>query len=100
MTFWPDLQDITIADFEARRQSAVKLVADGESMPLEIAEISPMGKSERAGGAFSVVLRGPREPVVDQATHHLVFDGDGPIDLFLVPVGEDASGMLYEAVFT
>ncbi|WP_306025746.1 DUF6916 family protein [Oceaniradius stylonematis] len=100
MTSWPDMQDITIADFEARRQSAVKLVAEGESMPLEIAEINPMGQSQREGGAFSVVLRGPREPVVDQATHHLVFEDDGPIDLFLVPVGEDALGMLYEAVFT
>lgn len=96
----PALDKLTIADFEARRQDAVTLEADGETMALSIAEISAIGRSERDGGAFSVVFRGPAEPAVDQAIHRLAFGDGDRVELFLVPLGPDADGMLYEAVFT
>lgn len=95
-----EIDRLTSADFEARRDRPVTLRAGGESMTLTIAEINPIGASPREGGAFSVVFSGPTEPVVDQAIHTLTFGADERADIFLVPLGPDGEGMLYEAVFT
>lgn len=48
---------------------------------------------------FSLVFRGPGAPWLPQATHRLVHPELGELDLFLVPLGPDAEGMRYEAVF-
>ena len=57
---------------------------------------------ESAGGRvpFSLVFRGPLQPVLPQRTYRVEHDGIGEFDLFLVPIGLDAEGMRYEAVFT
>ncbi|WP_037545938.1 DUF6916 family protein [Stappia stellulata] len=94
-----DLSAATMADFEACRDKPIRLTLDGESMPLTIAEIAPVGGPERDGGAFSVVFRGPVEPVVEQAIHQIEIEGTGETALFIVPLGPDGEGMLYEAVF-
>ncbi|GGE88775.1 hypothetical protein H1W37_13350 [Stappia taiwanensis] len=99
MNDWPALEILTMEDFETRRHRKLHLAAGGETMPLEITEITKMGQSQRNGGAFSVVFRGPSEPVVDQGVHCLEFEGMKPLEIFLVPVGEDDGGRLYEAVF-
>ena len=99
MTPLTDLSTLTADDFISRRGRPVRVIAGDEAMPLEIADINAMGQSERPGGAFSVLFRGPKSPVIDQAMHQVEFDTEPPIGLFLVPVGEDDSGILYEAVF-
>jgi hypothetical protein len=48
---------------------------------------------------FSLVLRGPREPALPQATYALRHPRLGTIELFLVPIGQDAQGLRYEALF-
>jgi len=48
---------------------------------------------------FSLVLRGPRSPMLPQATYALRHPRLGPIALFLVPVGQDAKATRYEATF-
>ena len=63
------------------------------------------GGSEGSGAAggrvpFSLVFRGPLQPVLPQRTYRVEHDGIGEFDLFLVPIGLDAEGMRYEAVFT
>ncbi len=95
-----EIDRLTSEHFEARRNGPVTLEAGGETMALTIAEINAMGTSSREGGAFSVVFRGPRGPVVEQAIHRLTFGADERADIFLVPLGPDGDGMLYEAVFT
>ncbi|WP_428699390.1 DUF6916 family protein [Stappia sp.] len=94
-----DLATATMADFEACKDKPVRLTAGGESMDLAITEVTAVSGPERPGGAFSVVFRGPREPVVEQAIHHIVVEGHGEAEIFLVPLGPDRDGMLYEAVF-
>ncbi|SDU48320.1 hypothetical protein [Stappia sp. ES.058] len=94
-----DLSTATMADFEACRDKPIRLTCDGESMSLTIAEIAPVSGPEREGGAFSVVFKGPAEPVVEQAIHQIEIEGAGETALFIVPLGPDGEGMLYEAVF-
>jgi hypothetical protein len=40
------------------------------------------------------------QPVLPQRIYHLEHPEVGGFDLFLVPVGPNAQGMQYEAVFT
>ena len=51
------------------------------------------------GAPFSVVLRGPREPLLPQATHALLHPSLGRVDVFLVPIAQDAQAARYEATF-
>jgi hypothetical protein len=48
---------------------------------------------------FSLVLRGPRTPLLPQATYPLRHPRLGTIELFLVPLGQDAQATRYEALF-
>ena len=48
---------------------------------------------------FSLVLRGPRAPLLPQATYALVHPRLGTIEVFLVPIGQDALCTRYEATF-
>ena len=60
--------------------------------------------------AFSLLWRGPREPLLAQGIYTLAAPAEsealGRLDLFLVPLGPDGGsagedqGLLYEAVFT
>lgn len=48
---------------------------------------------------FSVLWRGPSTPILPQQIYRLEHEELGVFDLFLVPIGPDAHGMRYEAVF-
>lgn len=48
---------------------------------------------------FSVVLRGPRAPMLRQATYAVRHPSLGRLELFLVPLGPDAQGPRYEVTF-
>ncbi len=48
---------------------------------------------------FRLLFRGPGEPVLSQHTHRLGHPALGVLEIFLVPVGRDAQGTSYEAIF-
>ncbi len=58
------------------------------------------GRSNEQVEQFSLIFRGPPEPCLAQQTYELQHSAMGTFDLFLVPVGADADGMTYEAVFS
>jgi hypothetical protein len=47
---------------------------------------------------FSLLFKGP-EPVLPQRTWALENETLGRLDIFLVPIGADADGVRYEAIF-
>ena len=49
---------------------------------------------------FSLVFRGPNTDTPVQKVYMLQLAELGQLELFLVPIGPDETGMLYEAVFT
>ncbi len=69
---------------------------------------TPLGAPPAAGTgltrqAFSLVWRGPAQPILPQAIYQLRHPAlSAPLDVFLVPLGPDnsAQGIRYEAVFT
>ncbi len=48
---------------------------------------------------FTLIFHGPGQNFLPQGIHKLQHSELGEIDLFLVPVGQDAQGFQYEAVF-
>lgn len=82
-------------------------LGDAESLELRLAEAkvigSPSAKRWAEGGRrapFSLLFRGRSDAVLPQQTYRVEHDGIGGLDIFLVPLGPDAEGMRYEAVFT
>ena len=49
---------------------------------------------------FSLLFRGPLEPVLPQHLYSLANDHIGIVEIFIVPIGPDDEGMRYEAVFS
>ncbi len=70
-------------------------------LPLELVDVTGMGvKAGAVREPYSLVFRGPAEPVLAQQIWHLSHPQMGVLEIFLVPIGPDSQGMCYEAVFT
>jgi hypothetical protein len=97
---------LTFDLFEGRVGEQFEVSADGVApVPMELAEAT---ESTEPGGTgpqgqerlqFSLVFRGPLEPVLPQAIYGLDHDALGHLDLFLVPIGAAAGAMRYQAAF-
>ena len=79
----------------------------GLALPLELAEARSLASAgtaaegrRRAREPFSIVFKGPAAPVLPQRIYRLEHARLGALDLFLVPIGPGAGGLLYEAIFT
>jgi hypothetical protein len=95
-----DLGDVTLETFEPH-VGDVFTIAD-EPVSIELVLHSALALGEWPGGRqpFSLTFRGPLEPPLAQAIYALEHAELGVLEIFVVPIGQDASGTLYEAVFT
>lgn len=103
------LDKLTIDDFEKRIGETFQVTPqDGEPFELELrrADASPYGEQEgeeaqkaRERKPFSVEFHSRRNEHVPQQIFAVKHDDMGEFDLFLVPLGPDAEGHRYEAVF-
>lgn len=79
-------------------------LSSGETLQLSLDELKPLGHGVPGGREpFALLFRHaplPRNAHLPQSIYHLHHAALGPIELFLVPLGPDAQGMRYEAVFT
>ena len=75
---------------------------DGGTTAVELVLESVATAGAWPGGRepFSLVFRGPREPLLPQAIYALRHAGLGALEIFLVPIARDADGGRYEAIFT
>ena len=97
------LEDFTPATFSELVGEPFRLLLDdGSALELELVSVTPA--PTHPGGArtrepFSIVFRGPMEPVLPQRIYQFENERLGALELFVVPIGPDESGMQYEAVF-
>lgn len=79
----------------------VFLIHCGGAEPLEaeLASVVGSGGEGSDGRPFSVVFRGPEDASLSQGIHRVEHEVIGGFELFLVPIGPDGGGLLYEAVF-
>ena len=59
----------------------------------------PSAEDEASGRPFSLLFRGPTELLLTQGMHDLQHPTHPLPGVFLVPIGPDEEGSLYEAVF-
>ena len=78
------------------------LCDDGSILDLELVAFTPgpvLRDDAHARASFSIVFRGPLEPVLPQRIYRFEHDELGSFELFIVPIGPDETGMQYQAVF-
>ena len=76
----------------------------GAGAPLKLELVEATAAKQSSVGSrrtpFSLLFRGPRQPVLPQKIYPLEHDRLGRLEIFLVPLGPEGAGMCYEAVFT
>ncbi len=95
------LEKLRVEDFSARVGETFRLdPGDGGALDLELAEARGERGDSNHRQPFSLVFRGPTEPVLAQQVWRLEHVDLGVLEIFLVPIGGDGTGMRYEAVFS
>jgi hypothetical protein len=95
-----DLGDATLETFEPRVGEAFTIGAEPAGTALVLHSALKLGEWPGGRQPFSLTFRGPIEPVLAQAIYRLEHAELGALEIFIVPIGNDAAGTLYEAVFT
>jgi hypothetical protein len=98
--------DLSAETFRPRIGGTFRLELEDGEVELELIEVEEGGteatKAADAAGLrqpFSVVFRGPVEPLLPQRTYSVTQEEIGSFPLFIVPIGQDAAGTQYQAVF-
>jgi uncharacterized protein DUF6916 len=73
-------------------------VAPATFLPFELVEVE-RGPTHPRAISFSLLFRGPADPVYAQRLYHMTHAALGDMDFFLVPLGRDEKGVSYQAVF-
>ena len=98
-----DLINATHEDFEACLEEAFIVKSEtGAGSELRLIEVKTLGTIDpnlNTRQPFSLLFRGPLEPAFQQQILELENSTVGEISLFLVPVGADEEGVLYDAMF-
>jgi hypothetical protein len=74
------------------------LLPEKDPLPVELIEVTELKYSPQVE-QFSLIFRGPLAPQCQQQIQRMEHDKMGTFDLFLVPIGPDKEGMLYQASF-
>jgi len=102
------LADLTVDAFRTRLGNRFRIRLDPENaIETELIEARPLGDSRvsQKGSAprrtpFALLFRTSSMASLPQRIYCVEHDEMGAYDIFLVPVGPDGVGMVYEAIFT
>ena len=99
----PMIENLNLAMFLPCVGHAFHVEAGGQRVAFELIEATALSAGKRPvtvrGEPFSLVFRAPATFNRDQGIYELQHDGLGALSIFLVPIGRDATGLRYEAVF-
>lgn len=90
--------ELSLKDFEGFVGEPHEIVFADGSLPVVLEKAQSLTRSIREAGAFRLEWRGPAEPILPQATYRFR-RGEQLFDMFVVPIGRDSNGTLYEAIF-
>ena len=99
------LDKVEVSTFAEHVGSAFMIRPDNDApMRLELTEARALEIGARPFGApqrkpFSLLFKGPRDPVLPQQMYKMDHGTLGEFTLFVVPVGQDEKGTYYEAIF-
>lgn len=93
---------LTPADFHARANETFDLSLGESSMPLTLTEVQVTPQYAFSGQLrqpFSLIFRSASPVALPQKIYRLKNQTMGEVDIFLVPVGREVQGIVYQAVF-
>lgn len=80
-----------------------RIYADNTNIDVELVQADVLGAHVDGPGRrepFSLIFRGPTQPVLPQRIYRIEHAELGTLEIFLVPIGPDQDSMLYQAVFS
>jgi|SRR5271168_826732 len=90
-------EKLTVSDFAPHLHTRFR-VSQQEGYELELAEITDHSNAQLE--QFSLIFTGIASPWLPQGSYKLEHPQMSECELFLVPIGPDAAGMRYQAVFS
>ena len=96
------LEKLTYSDFFARVGEEFRVATGEVAVALVLSEVTDLARPESPSPRrkpFSLIFRGPFRPQLVQRIWPLEHAALGTLEIFLVPIGPDAEGVRYEAVF-
>ena len=97
MSYWfMEIQNAVAATFAGHLNSTFR-VRHEPATELELVEV--FDGSTHGHVNFSLLFRGPHQPLLPQQIYPVEHDALGRFDLFIVPIQRDAHGLRYQAVF-
>ncbi|MCB2154819.1 hypothetical protein KQI84_08015 [bacterium] len=96
------LESMTLDDFLPHVGEALEIQVSAElALPVQLKSVDVLGREPAEGKRrpFSVIISGPREPILPQGIYTLRHEKLGELELFIVPIGNDSDGTRYEIVF-
>jgi len=94
------IDTLTCSHFEPHVGDVFSIALNGSSLSMTLKAAKPLGTALREGGAFALSFAGPAAPLLQQSIYPLRHAALGTLDLFIVPVGREKNGVIYEAIFT
>ncbi len=102
------LAELTITDFKRTLEQIWTIeLPGGGTVEATLSQVSALGEPPRPGveltrQAFSLIWRGPPQPLLPQQIYRLSHPSYAQLEVFLVPIGPDpvTRAMRYEAIFT
>jgi hypothetical protein len=101
------LDKLTSGDFSPHVSEMFNISAEGiQSFQAILISVDELGSPPQGGAEtdrrrpFSIVMRGPKHAEHPQGIYRVEHEHMGSFEIFLVPIGPDAEGMQFEAVFT
>lgn len=95
------LKTLTADDFSRHVNTLFTFNDGGREWRLTLTSVSTL-PSQHPGmrKPFSLIFTGPPDIILPQHIYHLDHPSMGRLDIFIVPIGRDAEGTQYEAVFS
>lgn len=93
---------LSSTDFASHANTTYELWMGDGAMALTLVDIRPLPQTAYPGAMrqpFSLIFRSGVQHVLPQRTYSLRNPVGDVQDIFLTPVGRDASGVIYEAIF-
>ena len=97
------IRPLQFEDFANRVGDSFAIAEQGfAGLPLTLTEAEPLRAAWAKPGQrppFSLIFVGQHQQVLEQRLYSFDLAGIGKVDIFLVPIGQDANGVSYQAVF-
>lgn len=93
------IKKLTKASFDPHKKSKFKVFPEGkEAVELELVDVTE--KVTKQTVSFSLLLKGPKDKIVEQGTHKFKHPKMGEVNLFVVPIiSEKEDEMQYQVLF-